>query len=178
MLWNYAPGHHSHRLEGKLCTWGSQWALPWGRSITIRPHVCVHTRTDLVTCQNTCSSMMGRALLLFCFNFVSDSFWDINVKNVVYLFPGFIYSKALENAFLQFFYKVVKGNKVYTFPSFGFNLSLYQLQENTHSIVLEFSLSVTVYWRRPILPKFWFKSLFLFFPPWLLEGRPPSWMTQ
>lgn len=63
------------------------------------------------------------------------SFWGINAKNVAQLFPGFIYSKVY--ALLQFFYRVVKGPKFSHFPGFGFNLSLYQPQISTHSIVLK-----------------------------------------
>lgn len=59
--------------------------------------------------------------LIFCFNFVSNSFWRINANNVTYLFPGFICSKVLlKYVLLKFSFKVVKGQEVYKFLQFWF----------------------------------------------------------
>lgn len=53
-----------HRIQDKWGTWSSQWALLPGslNNHQTRPHAFAYTRTGLLTRQNMCSLMTGRAL--------------------------------------------------------------------------------------------------------------------
>lgn len=55
-------GHHSQKIQGKLCTWGPQWHCLQDPSVTTRSHALAQTWTGLVTGQNTTSLMTGSAL--------------------------------------------------------------------------------------------------------------------
>lgn len=107
------------------------------------------TRTGLGTCQNACSLMTGRALfLVFCFNFISGSFWGIDARNVTQLFPGFIHSSSSpgKRRPASLSQRSQRTQSFHIFPVLV-SISIYATSEkhSFHSIVLEISSTMMAY---------------------------------
>lgn len=139
---------------------GPRWTRRGGSSIITRSHALAYARTGLLTSQGICTSMTDTLSL-----FVSV----LSLTHFLVLMLGMSHSYFLVLYTQKYSWKTSSCNswtkesedtKFSHFSSFGFDLSLYQLQKSTHSKVLEISLTVTAFWRTTLL-KFWFMSLLL-----------------
>lgn len=153
-------GHCSHRIQDKLCTWSSQWVLPPGPVYNYQtPGLWGSTRTGLGTCQNTCSLMTGRALQ-FSVSALSLTHFGVLMPGMSHSYFLVLYTQSTPGkrrpAILS-----KRSQRTQSFHIFLVlvSISIYATSEKHvfHSIVLEISSTTMAYWRRPILPKFWFK---------------------